>query len=137
MLYIVNIIGRNIYIIFQNSTHKSFPTFFVQPTGRSIFTVGFFIIFRKNYILGMIYLLCNAPIWKLKEILISSLLHLKEIYIIFLNSSQKSFPTFLYSLQAARFLLWVFCNFQEKLYIGDDIFNLQCSHSKTKKDIDL
>ena len=74
--------------------------------------------FRENryicYILGMIFWLCNAPIWKLKEILISSLLHFKEIYIIFQNSTRKSFPIFLCSLQAARFLPYVFLQFSGK-----------------------
>merc|ERR1711954_205114 len=51
----------------------------------------FFAIISKKYIMGMIYLLCNAPIQKLKEILISSLWHLIEIYITFRNSTYTSF----------------------------------------------
>ena len=53
--------------------------------------------------LGMTYLLCHAPIQKLKEILISSMWHLKEIYKSFWNNTQISFSTLLGGLQAARF----------------------------------
>ena len=64
-------------------------------------------IFRENccicYILGMIFWLCNPPIQKLKEILIPSLCHLKEIYIIFHNSTHRHFLNLLSGLQAARF----------------------------------
>ena len=51
----------------------------------------------------MIFSLCNALIQKLKEILISSLWHLEEIYIRFWNSTHKSFPSLLCGLQDTGF----------------------------------
>ena len=55
------------------------------------------------YILGMIYILCNAPIRKLKEILISSHWHLTWICLMLWKTTLKSLSTLLCSLHAARF----------------------------------
>ena len=57
-------------------------------------------LFRANF---WVKYGCHAPIWKLKEIFISSLWHLKEIYISFWNNTNTSFSTFLCGLKAARF----------------------------------
>ena len=76
----------------------------------------------------MIYLLCNAPIQKLKQIFISSLWHLTEIYTIFRNSTNRSFPTLLCDLQAARFWLYVFAinSKMVKIYLTDTHYLYYC-----------
>ena len=91
-----------IYIIFWNSTHKSFPSLLcgLQATD---FNCRFLSIIGKKYILGMIFSICNALIQKLKDILISSLWYIEEIYIKFCNSTHKSFPSLLCGLQATNF----------------------------------
>ena len=90
---------RNLQDHFQHFQTNGFGV--IEPN-RTFFRLKYYICYI-NYILGIIYLLCNAPIRKLKEILISSLQQLEEIYIIFQNSTHKSLPTLLCGLQAARF----------------------------------
>merc|ERR1712082_22580 len=57
-----------------------------------------------------------------------SLWHLTEIYITFRNSSNRSFPTLLCDLQAARFRLYVFAINSKivKIYLTDTHYLYYC-----------
>jgi len=107
-------------IFWDHSQHFRTNGFHVIAQNTTNFRVKW--LFKANF---WVKYGCNAPIWKLKEIFISSLWHLKEIYISFWNNTNTSFSTFWCGLKAARFR--VKCCFRE------DIFTLSCPHLKTLK----